>query len=134
MTTTLVKPVTCKRCGGSGNLKCRREHLGVPGTCFKCDGAGVVEGDAATLRAAREAREAAHKAWEATPEGRRSLARNAAQKHSYEAWRGLVLLEGELSGPARFERAVQSILTGHPRVMAALEAEYRTRILGASGE
>jgi len=116
MSATLVKPVTCKRCKGSGNVQARRVHLGVPGTCFDCDGRGRVEGDAATL-AAREAERAEHvaewrsfRAWEAERKA-------AGAVDVLEGARALEALE-----PARFEKLLKSIRAGHPGVDAALLA------------
>lgn len=49
---TTTKP--CRRCGGTGNVKSPVVHMGIPGLCYKCDGAGVlVLVSAATLRAAQ---------------------------------------------------------------------------------
>lgn len=114
MRATLVKPVNCKRCGGSGNVQARRVHLGIPGTCFDCDGAGRVEGDAATL-AAREAQrmervaewEAFH-AWEADRKA-------AGAADVLEGARALEALE-----PVRYAKLLKAIRAGHPGVDAAL--------------
>lgn len=47
MSTTTTPPATrkCNRCGGKGNLQCRAAHLGMPGLCYDCNGAGVVPQD-----------------------------------------------------------------------------------------
>ena len=72
----LVTPVECDRCGGTGDIGYGRvEHAGAVRRCFKCHGTGEVEGDEATIEAARVAKnEAARaerrmeklRAWEAT--------------------------------------------------------------------
>lgn len=115
MTVTLVKPIKCRRCRGTGNVEARRVHLGVPGLCFTCDGRGRVEGDKETLRIAKEeserriARGRAYDLWERTTS---TDARNGA-------W-ALLRLE-----PVRFEKLVDSIVAGDPRVEPALIAYLR---------
>lgn len=34
--------ITCSRCKGTGMTSHHVVHMGVPGTCYKCDGKGVV--------------------------------------------------------------------------------------------
>jgi len=40
MTTTTPKTKTCKACRGTGKKSTPVLHLGVPGLCYQCDGAG----------------------------------------------------------------------------------------------
>lgn len=42
---TMVKPITCRKCKGSGTFV---SASGMPDSCSWCVGAGVVEGDKAT--------------------------------------------------------------------------------------
>lgn len=114
VTITLVKPVTCKRCKGSGNVQARRVHLGIPGTCFDCDGRGRVEGDAATLaarEAARMERVAEWEAWKVWEAEHKA----AGAADVLEGARALEALE-----PARYTKLRTAIRAGHPGVDAAL--------------
>lgn len=122
-----VRAITCTRCTGTGYVESRVAYCGVPGTCFKCDGHGEVEGDAATIRAIK----AAHKA--RCDAGRRvhrddlgygvltgapcAEIRNARIFRDAAA-QGLAMLEA--NEPDRLARAVASINAGHPGVFVAL--------------
>lgn len=111
----LVKPKTCSRCKGTGLVSnlVRRGHLGVPGLCFKCNGDGVVEGDRATLAAAKAADAAWHARWAVV------VAWFATQPQAVrDGYNVLEVLEFE-----RTEAAQASIAAGHPGVAAAL-ADY----------
>lgn len=102
----LVKPVTCRKCGGDGSFT---YSSGAPGVCAPCGGRGQVEGDRGA-RAARKARQ----------EAAASLYQ-AAGAHSMRAAYGFThLRENE---PERFEKALASHLAGRTdEVAAALDA------------
>lgn len=104
----MISPKTCRRCSGKGYVSARVVHAGTPGGCFSCNGEGVVEGDKATLAAAK-----------VRSEGRRALGR-AAFDHSHAAHSGLSALE--VREPARLDKAIASFLAGDARVLPALEA------------
>lgn len=110
-------------------------HAGFPGTCYSCDGRGEVEGDAATIAAAKARSKAVkgiirHVTAEAE---RRGLARHNAALLSY----GLDHLATH--EPARYEAALASFQAGHPRLTEAVVAytaeagylHYGTRKLSA---
>jgi len=114
-TTALVKPKTCRRCKGEGIGGWRVQF----GICFACEGTGKVEGDPATLAAAKAARELAQAvavsvaAW--TDRNRRGGLTSPAVQGLY----ALDALEPERAAKARL-----SIHAGHPGVDAALEAYW----------
>lgn len=111
-----VKPVTCRRCSGTGEVASRVVHAGVPGTCFTCTGFGMVEGDPATKRAAK-ARKAAQQAIITTAIAeavRRGLPHHTATALSY----GIDHLHTH--HPERYEKALDSHLSGHPGLFKAL--------------
>lgn len=124
MTTTLVVPEDCPRCGGSGKVIARRAHHGVPGLCFRCEGAGQVETDPVTL-AAQEA------------ERVRAIAKQKADNDRYNAWRTFefdapfaavcaahALRDRE---PQRFEKLLDSLVARRADIIPALLA-YATTI------
>lgn len=116
MATPLVKPVTCKGCGGKGYLILASGSIGHH---FICEGTGKVESDRATI-AATKAR-IAHR-------GRiisalQDLA--AADKKSYRishAIDGFDMLGRR--EPERVAKAEASILAGRPDVFLALADYY----------
>jgi hypothetical protein len=112
----LVKPVTCRRCKGTGVVSelTRRAHLGVPGLCFKCDGSGKVEGDRETLRRQKEEAAAAEARW--------AIAVEFFRAHPQEVRWGYDVLE--VLEPERARKAIASIEAGHAGVAAALVAYF----------
>lgn len=106
-----VKPITCRRCAGKGYVSARVVYAGAPGGCYSCAGWGEVEGDKATLKAAREAREA------------QAAFRGAVMNYSIEALYGLNMLEN--NEPERAAKALASWQAGHPGLMPALLAHYK---------
>lgn len=129
----IVTPKTCRKCSGKGFITTPRVHLGMPGTCFTCDGAGVVESDPATLKALREAKAAA----------KARFAKRIEFAHAARAWDiengmkwlhqcedganatlGLDLLE--MQDPTRFAKAQDSFAAGRVDVFPALVAWLRT--------
>lgn len=103
-----TKAVTCKRCSGTGMVGGPVVLAGIPGACFKCQGIGQVEGDRATLAAAKQ-----------YVADRTALGR-AALTAGHAAHTGLGLLER--NEPERCRKAVASFIAGDPRVIPALEA------------
>jgi hypothetical protein len=110
MTATLTTPRKCSRCQGTGSVATRVVHAGAPGGCFTCDGAGVVEGDRATI--------AAHKAYTAN----RTALGAAAFAAGHAAHSGLCLLE--VNEPERCRKAVAAFAAGDARVVPALAAYF----------
>jgi hypothetical protein len=116
MTAKLVKPITCRKCKGSGTFS---YVSGMLGTCSSCCGEGVVEGDKAT--------NAAHKA--AGEEYRRIYPILLRLANSSFRTAGMLLLAYDAlpllkkNEPTRYAKAVASIEAGHPGVVKAL-AEY----------
>lgn len=112
---TMVKPITCRKCKGSGTFI---RASGMPDHCWPCLGAGVVEGDRAT-NDARKARQAeltrvypliqalARK----VPIFNRTFSTSAASD-------ALTILADK--EPARYAKAIASLDAGHPRVVQAL--------------
>lgn len=125
-----VKAVTCPRCKGTGYVSSNVSYAGAPGTCFRCGGLGEIEGDRATVRAAK----AAH---EARCEAGRRLYRDdlghgvltgapAAEVRDARIFREAVCFGFntlEANEPERLAKAVESVLAGHPGVYVAL-AQY----------
>lgn len=116
---TLVKPVTCTRCKGEGYVEARREHLGISGLCFQCDGRKQVEGDQATIAArkaeekVRTERQMAYLLWEQ----RHRLARTPESDTILEgAW---ALMHRE---PERFQKLKDSLYAGRTDIEPALIA------------
>lgn len=115
MTASLVKPVTCKGCGGKGYIILASGSIGHH---FICDGTGQVESDRKTI-AATKAR-IAHR-------GRiiSSLQDLATKENRYRishAIDGFDML-GRME-PARQKKAEASILAGRPDVLLALADYY----------
>lgn len=110
---TLVKPIKCTRCNGTGMVGGPVVVAGIPGACFKCQGDGKVEGDKATIAAAK-----------AYVADRTALGR-AAFAACHAAHSGLGLLER--NEPERCRKAVASFAAGDPRVIPALMAYFEAR-------
>lgn len=115
MSNTLVKPVTCKGCRGRGYIN---RASGIPADHSWCSGTGLVEGDRKTL---------ADQKFKRTRENNisASLRALATTKNLYRmnhAHRGLHILEEK--EPQRYDKAVESILRGHPKVYTALADYY----------
>lgn len=53
MATAEVKTKVCKRCGGTGRVSSPVVHCGMPGTCYNCDGRGVLRWVSAEVLTAR---------------------------------------------------------------------------------
>lgn len=106
--SNFVSPRKCVRCAGTGSTPHARDM----GRCFKCDGAGMVESDRATIAAKA-----------AAVAGRKALGA-AAFAHSTEAHWGLCQLE--IREPARLVKAVASFAAGDARVLSALETYARS--------
>lgn len=106
-TASLIQPTTCRRCRskGFGNWGPKG------GQCYSCDGTGQVEGDKATLDAAK-ARNAAMAALT-----------TAAFAHGFWAQTGLARLQA--LAPERFEKALASHQAGRGDVLDALAAYGR---------
>lgn len=133
MTATLVKPIKCRRCGGTGNVQCRRQHLGVPGLCLNCDGIGQVEGDPATLRARREEVARRKRRWDialAWFKTRDPLVREGFNRLEYEEFeRSQKALDSIAAGHPGVERALLDYLAAwQAKKMAAYEAEQAARV------
>ncbi len=94
-------------------------RIGVPGMCIACDGSGEVEGDAATLAAAKAERE---RQQAITGSVATWTERNRRGGLYSPAYRGLMAL-GALE-PEREAKARAAIHRGDPRVDAALEAYW----------
>jgi hypothetical protein len=136
VTARFVKPRLCSRCRGEGLVSSRVVYAGGPGGCFKCDGWGWVEGDRATIEAAK-ARTAAM-----TGMIRDSIsaleAAGLTPRYSTDLCYGIDHLA--TNAPARYESALQSYLAGHPGLARALWAytaeagfvHYGTRNLTAA--
>lgn len=105
---SLVKPIKCRRCKGTGEFGPSYVDFGI---CKRCNGAGVEEGDRATLQAAK-ARVEAHKTAAA-------LVWQAGQADRL-VWVGWCQLEQD--DAERFAKAIASVLAGHPAVYSALAA------------
>jgi hypothetical protein len=124
--TNLVKPIKCRRCQGEGARDWRPNF----GQCFRCGGAGVVEGDKATLAAAKAFRadlETAHRLI-GDEVNRRKVAGKAAGLGFFAYFEAanrvrLGFIQLETDDPERFRKAVASVVAGHPRVFDAL-ADY----------
>lgn len=128
-TAKLVKPITCRRCTGKGYVASHVVYANAPGTCFACDGLGIVEGDRATKAAAKAAGEARREAGRLLYTGDVGYGdltdagwelRAEARKFRDAVTYGFNRLEED--DPARFRKAVASVLAGHPAVFAALAA------------
>lgn len=122
--TQLVTPKTCRKCKGSGTYT---RSSGMVDSCSCCLGAGVVEGDRATI-AARKARQAEH---DRVYGSLRALAQ-ASPTTAYMtsmASDGLYLLQA--NEPERAAKAIASIEASHPKVIRAL-AEYYTASKGTT--
>lgn len=133
MIITLVKPIKCRRCRGTGNVGTRRVHLGVPGLCLGCDGRGQVEGDPATLRARREEAERVKVRWAVAVawfKTRDPLVREAFDVLEYEDTpRSRKALDSIMAGHPGVERALLDYLTTwRAAKMAAYEAERTARV------
>lgn len=115
--SNLVAPKTCRRCQGTGFVGGPVVHAGAPGGCFTCDGLGQVEGDKATIAAAK-----------AYVEARRTLGA-AAFAAGHAAHSGLSLLE--VDAPDRLRKAVASFAAGDARVLPALEAYFAAAVAAA---
>ena len=105
MSTPLVKPIKCRRCKGTGEFGPSYVDFGI---CKRCSGSGVEEGDKATLQAAKKFVEDYRAAYQ------------LVQVASWDALMGFRKLE--VDDPARFRKALASVLAGHPKVMEALAA------------
>lgn len=110
----LVKPMPCRGCAGKG-------YTVIEGNLAyhsHCGGTGLVEGDPATLKAAK----ATIIARAALIEALQNLAEKVNQASlSAPAIDGLNILR--INEPERYANAIISIRRGHSRVVAAL-AEY----------
>lgn len=131
----LVKPVTCSRCKGEGLVTSRVVFAGAPGGCYRCAGAGVVEGDRATLAAAKARNEAVINMSRTTLE-----ALEAAGVKRHQALNVVYGIDHlATNAPDRYERALASFQAGHPGLVRALWAytaeqglvHYGTRALTA---
>ncbi|MCB5280588.1 hypothetical protein [Arthrobacter sp. ES1] len=114
----LVKPITCRKCKGSGTFV---RASGMPDNCWPCLGAGVVEGDKPTLAQAKAAQAEHDRIYGAL----RDLAR-ADKKVTYMinmASDGLYILQAK--EPERAAKAIASIQAGHPGVVKALAEYYK---------
>lgn len=111
-TPRFVRPVSCPKCSGRGYLK-GFDHVRL-GECFRCNGAGQVEGDRATI--------AARKAYSAN----RTALGKAAFAHSHAAHSGLSMLEAD--EPERCRKAVAAFAAGDARVLPALVAYFSHRV------
>lgn len=110
MNNELIAPRKCRRCSGTGFVGGPVAYAGIAGTCFSCAGAGQVEGDKATLAAAK-----------AYVEARRALGQ-AALDAGHAAHSGLSLLEA--NAPERLAKAVAAFAAGDVRVVPALAAYF----------
>jgi hypothetical protein len=117
MAITLTTPKTCRKCKGSGDY---HYVSGAVGVCGVCVGAGVVEGDKATL--------AARKAVTAEHDRVYGALRALAQADVSTCWMtsrasdGLWILQA--NEPERAAKAIRSIEAGHPGVIKALADYY----------
>lgn len=111
--TTFVKPRKCTRCDGTGTVGGPVVVAGIPGACFRCQGEGQVEGDKATVEAAK-----------AYADSRTALGK-AAFAAGHAAHSGLSILERD--EPERCRKAVASFAAGDPRVIPALVTYFEAR-------
>ena len=132
MTSELVKPITCRRCSGTGYVKSHVHFAGAPGGCFKCAGTGIVEGDRATIAAAKARSERNRAARVRAHEGDHghgvmtdapAKERLRVREERHLAIHGLNLLEEH--EPERFVKAVEAILAERMDVYPALVAYAR---------
>lgn len=124
----LVKPITCPRCKGTGLVSSRVVYGGAPGGCYKCAGHGVVEGDKATIAAAKarsERRIAAANILRNADLATFGPVETATQRLAAREYQGTVVYGFdtlETREPERFVKAVEAVLAGHPQVIACLHA------------
>jgi hypothetical protein len=112
---TMVKPITCRKCKGSGTYM---RASGMPDSCSWCVGAGVVEGDKAT-NDARKARQAEFtRLYPILMELARKAPIFGRTFSTSAAFDALALLADK--EPARYAKAVASLEAGHPQVVQAL--------------
>lgn len=111
----LVKPITCRKCKGSGTFM---RASGMPDYCSWCVGAGVVEGDKAT----NDRREALQAEATRVYPLIQALARKAPIFNrtfsTSAAFDALAILADK--EPDRYAKAIASLDAGHPRVVQAL--------------
>jgi hypothetical protein len=127
----LVKPKVCTRCSGTGLVSSGRVHAGAPGGCFGCAGHGLVEGDRATLAAAKAAAEAF------TALRRDAVAALvAAGVPNHKACNVLYAINHlQENAPARYDAALASYAARHPglaRALWAYAAEHGFVLYGAT--
>lgn len=116
--TELVKPATCRKCGGSGIY---HYVSGALGDCSRCSGTGQVESDKATI--------AAQKAQDAENIRVGGLILGLARSDHKVTYMSHMALDGmdflRIREPERYAKAVASVERRHPGVVKAL-AEYYT--------
>lgn len=118
----LVAPKTCRKCKGTGDFY---YVSGAIGSCSRCLGEGVVEGDKAAI-AAYKARQDEHARLYLLLKALADQAPIFGRTFSLcFASDGLYLLE-ELE-PERYAKAVSSIEAGHPQVVQALSDYFVAR-------
>lgn len=111
----MVKPITCRKCKGSGTFI---RASGMPDVCWPCLGAGVVEGDKAT-KDARKARQAEFtRLYPILIELAKKAPIFGRTFSTSAAFDALALLADK--EPARYTKAVASLEAGHPQVLQAL--------------
>lgn len=115
MTESLVKPVTCKGCGGKGYIMLASGSIGHH---FICDGTGQVESDRKTI-AATKAR-IARRGQIIT--ALQNLATKETRYRTSHAIDGFDMLGRR--EPDRQAKAERSIFAGHPDVFLALADYY----------
>lgn len=115
MTGSLVKPVTCKGCGGKGYIILASGSIGHH---FICDGTGQVESDRKTIAATKARIERRGKIITAL----QNLATKENRYRISHAIDGFDMLGRR--EPDRQVKAARSILAGRPDVLIALADYY----------
>lgn len=114
--TRLVKPVPCRRCSGNGLIE-GYSHVRL-GECFLCRGYGEVEGDPATLAAA--------KARAAAVQGIITLVIDALVEAGMPRHNAMMASYGldhlATHSPERYEAALVSYQQGRPGLVRAVVA------------
>ena len=118
MSTTFVTPIDCRRCRGTGSVPSRVVHAGFPGCCFKCDGRGIVEGDPAAIAAARRRDDATRTIITDSI----AAAKAAGMPHHTATRLSYGISHLATNEPDRYEKALNSHLNRHPRLVPALVA------------
>ena len=116
MTAPLVRPVTCKGCGGKGYVILASGSIGHH---FICDGTGQVESDRKTIAATKARIERRGKIISALQDLGNAHKKGYRISHAIDGFDMLSRRE-----PERAAKAEASIAAGHPEVFLALADYY----------